>query len=98
MLDRQQQQQKQQPNQQKPPEPDAKAKEALARALQLAQQRRYAEAQSLLQETISENPTAASYKSYVQRLDDVIKIQKGEKPTPPAQQDPRAQQGGTGVI
>ena len=98
LLDKKEQQQKQQPNNQKPPEPDEKAKEALARALQLAQQRRYNEAKTVLENILSEDATAASYKSYVQRLDDVIKILKGEKPTPPQQQDPRAQQGGTGVI
>lgn len=98
LLDRKEQQQKQQPNNQKPPEPDEKAREALARALQLVQQRRYEDARTVLQDILSTNATAASYKSHLQRLDDVMKILKGEKPTPPAQQDPRAQQGGMGVI
>jgi len=98
LLDRQKQQEQQQPKSQKPPEPDARAKEALARALQLAQERRYEDAKVVLDQIIGDDPTAASYKSYSQRMDDVIKILKGEKPTPPTQQDPRAQQGGTGVI
>ncbi len=98
LLDKKEQQQKQQPNNQKPPEPDAKAKEALARALQLVQQRRYEEAKTVLENILSEDATAASYKTHLQRLDDVMKILKGEKPSPPQQQDPRAQQGGMGVI
>ncbi|HAO99485.1 MAG TPA: hypothetical protein DCQ83_05525 [Fibrobacteres bacterium] len=98
LLDRQQQQQKQNSPQQKPPEPSEKAKEALARALQLVQQRRYDDAKAVLEQILAEDPTAASYKSHLQRLDDVMKILRGEKPSAPLQQDPRAQQGGTGII
>ncbi len=99
LLDKKDQQQKQQQNpQQKPPEPSARAREALARALQLAQQRRYDEAKSVLEEILREDATAASFKSHLQRLDDITKILKGEKPSSPAPQDPRAQQGGLGVI
>ena len=100
LLDRQEQQQQQQPQQQqqKPPEPSPKAKEALARALQLAQQRRYDQAKAVLESIIAEDPTAASFQGHLQRLDDVMKILKGEKPSAPAPQDPRAGQGGLGVI
>ena len=98
LLDRKEQQEKQQPKSQKPPEPDEKAREALARALQLVQEHRYDDAKHVLEAILSEDATAASYKSHLQRIDDVIKILRGEKPSQPLQQDPRAQQGGTGVI
>jgi len=99
LMDRQKQNQDQKNgNSQKPPEPDAKAKEILARAMQLVQERRYAEAKSLLEGAIQQNPTAATYQSYVQRIDDVLKILRGEAPTPPQTQDPRASQPGVGVI
>ena len=54
-----QQQQKQNSPQQKPPEPSEKAKEALARALQLVQQRRYDDAKAVLEQILAEDPTAA---------------------------------------
>ncbi len=106
LLDRQQQQEKQQQQQQqqqkqsqpqKPAEPDARAKEALARAMQLVQQGLYEEARTVLEDAIRQNPTAASYKEPLQRIDDVIKIQKGQTPAPPVPLDPRAQQHGLGV-
>ena len=83
---------------QPPPEPSAAAKEVLARALQLAAQRRYGEAKALLEEVIQKDKTAVSFQTYVQRLDDVMKIMRGEKPTPPQHQDPRASQPGVGII
>lgn len=99
LMDRQKQKQDQKNgNPQKPPEPDAKAKEVFARAMQLVQERRYAEAKSLLEGVIQQNPTAATYQSFVQRIDDVLKILRGEAPTPPQSQDPRASQPGVGVI
>lgn len=98
LLDRQKQDQKQQGNPQKPPEPSEEAKRVLARALQLVEQRRYAEAKALLEEVIQKDRTAATFQSYVQRIDDVLKILRGEAPTPPAAQDPRAAQPGVGVI
>lgn len=98
LLDRQKQDQKQQGDPQKPPEPSEEAKKALARALQLAQERRYAEAKALLEDVIQKDRTAASFQPYVQRLDDVLKILRGETPTPPKAQDPRASQSGVGVI
>jgi hypothetical protein len=97
-LDRQEQEQQQQPSQQKPPDPSPKAKEALARAMQLAQQRRYEEAKGVLEAILAEDATAASFQGHLQRLDDVMKILKGEKPSAPAPRDPRARQGGMGVI
>ncbi len=100
LLDRQKQDQKQQQNGQKqpPPEPSEKAKDILARAMQLVQQRRYAEAKSMLEAVIQSDKTAVTYQSFVQRIDDVLKILRGETPTPPQGQDPRAQQPGVGVI
>jgi thioredoxin-like negative regulator of GroEL len=92
LLARQEKQQQQgQPD--KTPEPDARAKEALARALQLAQERRYPEAAAVLDEMLRTNRTAASFASHRQRLDDVMKIMRGEAPTPPASgatRDPRS--------
>ncbi len=99
LLDRQKQKQdQQQDNKQKPPEPSEKAKEILARAMQLVQERRYGEAKSLLEDLIQKDATAATYQSHVQRIDDVMKILRGEQPTPPQSQDPRASQPGVGVI
>jgi tetratricopeptide (TPR) repeat protein len=98
LLDRQKQDQKQQGNPQKPPEPSEQAKQVLARALQLVQERRYAEAKALLEDVIQRDRTAATFQPYVQRIDDVLKIMRGEAPTPPKTQDPRAAQPGVGVI
>ncbi len=99
LLGRQKQQQdKQKGNPQKPPEPSEKAKEVLARAMQLVQERRYAEAKALLEDLIQKDATAASYQSHVQRIDDILKIMRGEAPTPPQSQDPRASQSGVGII
>jgi tetratricopeptide (TPR) repeat protein len=93
-----QNQQQQQGPQKPPPEPSEEAKRILARALQLTAERRYAEAKALLEDLLIKDATAESYKSHVQRLDDVLKILRGETPNAPGQQDPRAQQPGMGVI
>jgi tetratricopeptide (TPR) repeat protein len=98
LLEKQKQDQKQQGNPQKPPEPSEEAKKVLARALQLVQERRYAEAKTLLEDLIQKDKTAITYQSFVQRIDDVLKILRGETPTPPQTQDPRASQPGVGVI
>ncbi len=98
LLDRKEQDQKRQGDPQKPPEPSEAAKQVLARAMQLAEQRRYAEAKALLEDVIQKDRTAISFQSYVQRLDDVLKILRGEAPSPPQSQDPRASQPGVGVI
>jgi tetratricopeptide (TPR) repeat protein len=90
--------QQQQGDPQKPPEPDEQAKAILARAMQLVEERRYAEAKTLLQDLIQKNKTAAVYQSHLQRIDDVLKILRGEAPTPPHTQDPRASQPGVGII
>jgi tetratricopeptide (TPR) repeat protein len=73
-----------------PPEPSARAKEALARALQLAQERRYEEAAAVLDAILKADKTAASFASHRRRLDDVMKILRGETPSDPAPRDPRA--------
>jgi tetratricopeptide (TPR) repeat protein len=99
LLDRQKQDnQQQQGNPQKPPEPSKEAKEAFARAMQLVQQHRYSEAKTVLEDIIQKDRTAASYQSHVQRIDDILKIMRGETPAPPQRQDPRASQPGVGVI
>jgi tetratricopeptide (TPR) repeat protein len=73
-----------------PPEPSARAKEALARALQLAQERRYEEAAAVLDAIMKADKSAASFASHRKRLDDVMKILRGEIPSDPAPRDPRA--------
>lgn len=67
-------------NDQKQPPLSDKAKEALARALQLSRDGKYAEAKELLENTIAEDETAGQLGSYVQRIDDVIEIKAGRKP------------------
>jgi tetratricopeptide (TPR) repeat protein len=86
----QQQQQKQQGEPPPPPEPSALAKEALARALQLAGQRRYADAHAVLTDIMRRDKTAATFAAHQQRLDDVMKILRGEQPDDPKPRDPRA--------
>jgi tetratricopeptide (TPR) repeat protein len=98
LLDRQKQNQGGQGQPQKPPEPDDEAKKVLARALQLVAERRYAEAKTLLEDVIQKNKTAVTFQSYVQRIDDVLKIMRGETPSATQPQDPRATQPGVGVI
>src|SRR5690606_2237314 len=55
----------------KPPEPSARAKEALARAMQLTRERRYSEAAAVLDDILRTDRTAASFQAHRQRLDDV---------------------------
>jgi Ca-activated chloride channel family protein len=81
----------------KTPEPSQRAQEALARALQLAQERRYPEAMKVLEDILRTDPSAASYRSHLQRLDDVNKILNGQVPASPAPGDPRARQKGLGI-
>ena len=97
LLKRQEQNQKKDPKDQKQPEPSKQAKEALARALQLTNQQRYSEAKSILDDILRRDPTAAPYRSHLQRLDDVMKILRGEDPSPPVPADPRAKQKGMGI-
>ncbi len=99
LLERQQQEQQQNPGSpQKPPEPSEAAKQALARALQLVAERRYAEAKALLEDIIQKDKTAITFQGHVQRIDDALRILRGEAPAPPQSQDPRSGQGGVGVI
>lgn len=65
---------------QKQPPLSEKAKEALARALQLSKDGKYEEAKALLENIIAEDETAGQLNSYVQRMDDVIEIKAGRKP------------------
>ncbi|MCF0215978.1 MAG: tetratricopeptide repeat protein [Fibrobacteraceae bacterium] len=67
-------------NDQKQPPLSERAKESLARALQLSKEGKYAEAKSLLEQTIAEDETAGQLNAYVQRIDDVIEIKAGRKP------------------
>lgn len=93
-----QQQQQQQQDGEPPPPPSDHAKEVWARALQLTKQRRYAEAQSLLQSLFQEDATGENYRAHEQRLEDIGKILRGEKPSRPKPGDNRAQAGGVDVI
>ncbi len=82
-LDKQKENQDQnqdQDNDQKQPPLSEKAKEALARALQLSKDGKYAEAKELLENIIAEDETAGQLNAYVQRIDDVIEIKAGRKP------------------
>lgn len=80
-LDKQKQNQDQnQNNDQKQPPLSDKAKEVLARALQLSKDGKYAEAKSMLENLIAEDETAGQLNAYVQRIDDVIEIKAGRKP------------------
>lgn len=69
-----------QENDQKQPPLSEKAKEALARALQLSKDGKYEDARALLENIIAEDETAGQLSSYVQRIDDVIEIKAGRKP------------------
>ncbi len=93
-----QQQQQQQQDSEPPPPPSDHAQEVWARALQLTKQRRYAEAQSLLESLFQEDATGENYRAHEQRLEDIGKILRGEKPSRPKPGDNRAQAGGVGVI
>ncbi len=94
----QQKQESQQGGGPPPPEPSERAKQVLARAMQLAAQRKYGEAKSLLESIIREDATAESYKSHVQRIQDVLDLMEGKMPEPPGAGDPRSRQEGLGVI
>ena len=84
-LDKQKQKQNQEQNQdqnndQKQPPLSEKAKEVLARALQLCKDGKYAEAKEMLENLIAEDETAGQLSGHVQRIDDVIEIKAGRKP------------------
>ncbi len=83
-----QQDQQQDPNQPPPPPPSKDAKAALAKALQLASQELYHDAKGVLEDVMSKDETAGSYKTYVQRLQDVIDINEGRKPETPLENNP----------
>ena len=65
---------------QKQPPLSDKAKEVLARALQLCKDGKYAEAKEMLENLIAEDETAGQLSGHVQRIDDVIEIKAGRKP------------------
>ena len=82
-LDKQKQNQDQnqdQNNDQKQPPLSEKAKEVLARALQLCKDGKYAEGKEMLENLIAEDETAGQLSGHVQRIDDVIEIKAGRKP------------------
>ena len=82
-LDKQKQNQEQnqdQDNDQNQPPLSEKAKEVLARALQLCKDGKYAEAKEMLENLIAEDETAGQLSGHVQRIDDVIEIKAGRKP------------------
>ena len=67
-------------NDQKQPPLSEKAKEVLARALQLCKDGKYAEGKEMLENLIAEDETAGQLSGHVQRIDDVIEIKAGRKP------------------
>lgn len=80
-LDKQKDQKNKNQNQdQKQPELSEKAKQILARALQMCKDGKYAPAKALLENTMTEDPTAKSFSEYIQRIADVIDIKAGRKP------------------
>lgn len=80
-LDKQKEQKNEDQNQDsKQPELSEKAKEVLARALQLCKEEQYASAKSILEQILAEDETAAQLAPYVQRIDDIIEIKAGRKP------------------
>ena len=82
-LDKQKQNQDQnqdQNNDQKQPPLSDKAKEVLARALQLCKDGKYTEAKEMLENLIAEDETAGQLSGHVQRIDDIIEIKAGRKP------------------
>ena len=72
--------QNQDQNDQKQPPLSDKAKQVLARALQLCKDGKYAEAKEMLENLIAEDETASQLSGHVQRIDDVIEIKAGRKP------------------
>ena len=80
-LDKQKQNQDQnQDNDQKQPPLSEKAKEVLARALQLCKDGKYAEGKEMLENLIAEDESAGQLSGHVQRIDDIIEIKAGRKP------------------
>ena len=71
-----------------PPEPSEDARRVLAEALQFVHQGRYEQAKSLLQQLISMDPTAQTFQQYVDRIEDVLEIQQGNRPSRPIQSEP----------
>lgn len=67
-------------NDQKQPPLSEKAKQVLARALQLCKDGKYAEGKQMLENLIAEDETASQLSGHVQRIDDVIEIKAGRKP------------------
>lgn len=75
--------QDQEQDKQKPPPPSDAAKEALAKALQLVKQGLYNDAKAVLEKVIQSDETASFLTSYVQKIQDVIDISNGIKPSSP---------------
>ena len=69
-----------QDNNQKQPPLSEKAKQVLARAMQLCKDGKYAEGKQMLENLIAEDETAGQLSGHVQRIDDIIEIKAGRKP------------------
>lgn len=85
-----QQEQNQDQEQKEQPKPDLAAQQALEKTLRLAKQGLYTQAKQLLENTISSNPTAGSYHSYLERIKAITQLEQGitpeiPKPTPAPQ-------------
>ena len=64
---------------QPPPEPSEEAKRIKKEAEKLVEQRKYAEAITLMEDLLQRDQTAVSYQDYVQKIHDVLNILTGGK-------------------
>ncbi|MCI5601123.1 MAG: tetratricopeptide repeat protein [Hallerella porci] len=79
-IDKQKDQNQNNQNDQKQPELSENAKKMLARAMQMCKEGQYTPAKNLLENTMTNDSTATSLNSYIQRIEDVIDIKAGRKP------------------
>ena len=82
-LDKQKNQQNKDQNKKDQPPMSEAAKQALARAIQMCHQGRFAEAKGLLEQTVQNDETASSLNAHIQRIQDIIDISEGREPTRP---------------
>lgn len=82
-LDKQKNQQNQDQDKKDQPPMSEAAKQALARAIQMCHQGRFAEAKAILEQVVQSDETASSLNAHVQRIQDVIDISEGREPSKP---------------
>lgn len=91
-----QQDQNQDQEKKEQPKPDLAAQQALEKTMRLAKQGLYTQAEQLLSNTISSNPTATSYHSFLERIKAITQLEQGITPeipkaTPPVQPNANSQ-------